>query len=141
MKTHEIAELVGGELRGDGEIEITSAAGLNSAGAEQVTFIEKDTGDLRTAAACLIVPPNFDAAYMSQSTLISVKNPRLAFALVAGRLHPPKFRKPEVHSTAFVSKSASIGSNVFIGAFVSVGENSTVGDGTHLRAGSKIGDD
>ncbi|MEO8572659.1 MAG: UDP-3-O-(3-hydroxymyristoyl)glucosamine N-acyltransferase [Pyrinomonadaceae bacterium] len=140
MKTREIAEFVDGELRGDGEIEITSAAGLNSAGTEQITFIEKDTGDLRTAAACLIVPPHFDAASMPQSTLISVRNPRLAFALIASRLHPAKNRHPEVHATAVISESASIGVNIFLGAFVSVGDNSTVGDGSHVRAGSKIGD-
>ena len=140
MKTREIVELVGGELRGDGEVEISSAAGLNSAGAGQVTFIEKDTGDVRTAAACLIVPPNFDGASMPQSTLISVQNPRLAFAIVAARLHPPKRREPDRHPTAVISRSASIGANVFVGAFVCVGDDSTVGDGTQLRAGSKIGD-
>ncbi|HUR98816.1 MAG TPA: UDP-3-O-(3-hydroxymyristoyl)glucosamine N-acyltransferase [Pyrinomonadaceae bacterium] len=140
MKTREIAEIVGGELRGDGEIEITSAAGLDSAGSEQVAFVDKQTDGARTAAACLIVPPHFDAAGMSQSALISVRNPRLAFALVAGKLHPPKLRPPESHASAIISKTASIGASVFVGAFVCVGDNSTVGDGTHLRAGSKIGD-
>jgi UDP-3-O-[3-hydroxymyristoyl] glucosamine N-acyltransferase len=140
MKTREIAELVGGELCGDGDIEITSAAGLNSAGADQITFIEKDAADLRTAAACLIVPRDFDPGSLSENTLIQVANPRLAFALVAARLHPPKSRKPEVHPTAVISKSASIGDNVFIGAYICVGDDSTVGDGTHLLAGAKIGD-
>ena len=141
MKTREIAELVGGELRGDGEVEINSVAGLNAAGAGQVAFVEKDTGDLGTGAGCVLVPANFDAARIPQSTVISVPNPRLAFALIAARLHPPKIRQPEIHHTAVISKSASTGGNTFIGAFVCVGDNSTVGEGTHLRAGSKIGDE
>jgi UDP-3-O-[3-hydroxymyristoyl] glucosamine N-acyltransferase len=140
MKTREIAELLGGELRGDGEIEITSVAGFDTAGTGQIAFIEKDAGDFNTTAGCVIIPSALDAARIPQSTVISVRNARLAFALIAARLHPPKFRRAETHVTAVVSESAVIGENVFVGAFVCVGDNSTVGEGTQLRAGSKIGD-
>ena len=141
MKTREIAELLGGELRGDGEIEINSVAGLNAAGIGQIAFIEKDTGHLSTAAGCVIVPSGFETTFIPQSTMISVRNPRLAFARIAARLHPPKLRQPEIHATAVISESASIGGNIFVGAFVCVGDSSAVGEGTQLRAGSKIGDD
>ena len=38
MKAREIAEFVGGELRGDGEIEITSVADLENAGNLKLFF-------------------------------------------------------------------------------------------------------
>ena len=40
MKAREIAELVGGELRGDGEVEIVSVSDFLTAGTEQIVFIE-----------------------------------------------------------------------------------------------------
>jgi UDP-3-O-[3-hydroxymyristoyl] glucosamine N-acyltransferase len=138
MKAREIAGLVGGELHGDGEVEITSVADLSNGAAGQVTFFEKD-GDLPdTAASCVIVPPGFTSS-RSVST-IKVRNPKLAFAHIAAVLHPPKDRGVEIHSSASISDSAKLGVNVFADAFTCIGDDSSVGDGTQLRAGAKIGD-
>jgi UDP-3-O-[3-hydroxymyristoyl] glucosamine N-acyltransferase len=71
---------------------------------------------------------------------IEVKKPKLAFALIAEILHPPKQRAPEIHSSSVIAPSAKVGDQVFIGAFVCIGENSNVGDGTQIRAGAKVGD-
>src|SRR5207302_7500561 len=79
-------------------------------------------------------------AALDFSCQIQVKNPKLAFALSAEVLHPPKQRPPEIHSSSVIAKNAKLGRDVFIGAFVCVGENSTVGDRTQVRAGAKIGD-
>ncbi len=137
MKTSEIAELVGGELRG-GDIEITACAGVEHATAGQIAFVESRDVPADTGASCLIVSgqakiPNGPAA-------IVVDRPKLAFAQVAAILHAPKRREPVIHPTAAISETASIGRNVFIGAFTCVGEGSHIGDGTQLRAGAKVGD-
>jgi UDP-3-O-[3-hydroxymyristoyl] glucosamine N-acyltransferase len=89
-------------------------------------------------AACVLVPENFE--YGSANTIIKVKNPKLAFSLVAEVLHPPKRREPEIHPSAVISDSADISLEVFIGAFTCVGDNSIIGEGTQLRAGAKVGD-
>ena len=60
MKAREIAELVGGELRGDGDLEIVSVSDFLTAAPEQIVFIEKPDRELTTDASCLIVPPGFD---------------------------------------------------------------------------------
>ncbi|MEP7147696.1 MAG: UDP-3-O-(3-hydroxymyristoyl)glucosamine N-acyltransferase [Acidobacteriota bacterium] len=140
MKAREIAELVGGELRGDGDVEITSVASLTSAGDGHVAFVEKNIEHPETAASCLIVPINLKVSNSDHTTVIAVSNPRLAFSQVAAVLHPRKRRDPELHSNAVISKTARIGENVFIGAFTCIGDDTTIGEGTQLRAGVKIGD-
>jgi UDP-3-O-[3-hydroxymyristoyl] glucosamine N-acyltransferase len=140
MKAREIAEFVRGELRGDGDVEITSVAGLLNAGTNQIAFFEKPIDDLKTAAACLIVSDTIELPASLQTTVIVTTNPRLSFARVAALLHPRKHREAELHSTAMIARTAKLGSNVFIGAFACIGENSAIGDGTQIRAGAKIGD-
>lgn len=139
MKTCEIAELVGGELHGDGQIEIFSCASAETAGASQISFIEKnDIEPASSEAACIIVP--VDMTVSERRTVIRSVRPKLAFARIAAVLHPPKSRPAEIHPSAVIAPSAIVGSKVFIGAFVCIGENSKIGDRVHLRAGSKIGD-
>lgn len=137
MKTREIADLVGGELRGDGDVEITSVADIAAAQPGQIAFYEKGDEAPSTGASCVLTSSS--DAFDDLATIV-VKDPKLAFARVASILHPRKDRSPEIHSSAVISPTAKIGQNVFIGAFSCVGDNSTVGDGTHLRAGAKIGD-
>jgi UDP-3-O-[3-hydroxymyristoyl] glucosamine N-acyltransferase len=142
MKIDEIAEFLNGKLFGDGATEIFRVASLETAGENEISFLEKTElteQAAQTKASGLIVPENFEAQLLC--SFIKVKNPKLAFACIAGVLHPPKNRVPEIHPTAFISGNAKIGKDVFIGAFVCVGENSEIGDGTQIRAGAKIGDD
>jgi len=136
----ELAALVGGRVCGDGSISIQSVANLESAGAGDIAYVEDDklfASANQTKASCVITPVGVD---VKVSCRIEVKNPKLAFALMAEVLHPAKQRRPDIHRTAIISPAATIGPDVFIGAFVCVGENSTIGDRTQIRAGAKIGD-
>ena len=53
MKTREIADLVGGELRGDGDIEIVSVADISNATSGQIAFFDKSDPP-PTDASCVI---------------------------------------------------------------------------------------
>jgi UDP-3-O-[3-hydroxymyristoyl] glucosamine N-acyltransferase len=140
MKTREIKDLVGGELRGDADVEITSVAEILNAEPGQIAFFDKSEELPATGASCVLVSSDARFTQSSSTVLIAVKNPKLAFAQAAALLHPRKHRGPEIHSSAVISSSARVGADVFVGAFCTVGENSIIGDGTHLRAGAKIGD-
>lgn len=145
MKTSEIAEFVGGELFGDGEIEIGAAASIGDAKAGQIAFFEKPSDMPATDASCVIVPSNFalfkaETRPVESVSLIRVGNPKLAFARIAAVLHSQKSRTAEIHPSAVISPTAQIENGVFIGAFTCVGKNSRIGDETQLRAGAKVGD-
>jgi len=140
-KVSELAAHVGGRVFGDGDIMIRRVAGLDSAADGEITYVEDEKvfeAAGASKASCVIVP---EAANVNAPCRIEVKNPKLAFSLIAEVLHPPKQREPEIHSTAVIAPSADIALEVFIGAFVCIGENSTIGPGTQIRAGAKIGDD
>ena len=57
MKTHEIAETLSGGLIGDGQIEITSVADIDTAAEGDIAFLEKT--EFTTQASCVIVSKSF----------------------------------------------------------------------------------
>jgi UDP-3-O-[3-hydroxymyristoyl] glucosamine N-acyltransferase len=136
MRIREIAELVGGDLHGDGDVEITSVAALDLAGEGQLAFFEKAEGDLQ-GGACVIVPVDFAGA--ASATLIRTADPKLAFSRAAAVLHPPRKHAPMVHPSAFVRDSADVASDAVVGPLVLVDENSVIGPGTHLHAAAIVG--
>lgn len=137
MQTREIAEVVGGELVGNGEVQIDSVAALGSAEGSQVAFCDKEELG-QTGAGCVLVRRGITRH--DSSTLIRVDDPKLAFTLIANILHPAKAYASQRHSSAIVSATAQLGAGVFLGAFTCVGDESRIGDNTVLRAGTKVGD-
>ena len=140
MKIKETAELTGGELFGNGENEIFGAASLKNVQTGEISYVEnvEKTENLsQTKASCLLVPENFDAKL--PCSFIKVKNPKLAFAKIAEKLHPFKWRTEDNHKTAIIdSPLENILAN-FIGAFVTIGEDCFVNYGTQIFDGVRIG--
>lgn len=136
----ELAAHVGGRVVGDGGISINRLASLDSAGEGELAYVEDAklfAAAVGSKASCVIIPSGADVKVHCG---IEVTNPKLAFALVAEILHPPKQRPAEIHELAVISPSAKIGKDVFVGAFVCIGEGSSVGERTQIRAGAKVGD-
>jgi len=141
MKTvSQLSDRVGGKVFGDGNVVIERVASLESAGEHDLSYLEDEKffeAARQCHASCVLVPVG---ATVDLPCRIEVPQPKLAFALIAEILHPPKRRAPEIHPSAVVAEDAKIGRDVFIGAFVCVGEGSIIGDRTQIRAGAKIGD-
>lgn len=136
----ELAAHVGGRVLGDGDISVYRLASLDAAGAGDLAYVEEEklfAAAADTKASCVIIP---SGAAVKVPCGIEVTNPKLAFALIAEVLHPPKHRPAEIHHLASISPAAKIGKDVFIGAFVCIGEETSVGDRTQIRAGAKVGD-
>ena len=135
----ELAAHVGGRLSGDGRILIERVAAVENAEQNSIAFVE-DAKLLERArqsrASCLIVP---EGATVDGKCCIEAAHPKLAFALIAEVLHPPRKREPSTHATAIVAPSAQIDEGVHIGAGVSVGEKTHVGAGTQVYDGAIIG--
>ena len=136
----ELAAHVGGHVFGDTNIVVHRVAGLETAAEGEIAYVEDEkffAVASASKASCVIAPEGADVQALCR---IEVKKPKLAFALIAEILHPPKQRTPEIHPSSVIAPSAKVSDRVFIGAFVCVGENSSVGEGTQIRAGAKIGD-
>jgi UDP-3-O-[3-hydroxymyristoyl] glucosamine N-acyltransferase len=141
MKIEKIVEFLDGQLRGESDTEIYAVAAVEKAQTGEISFVESIEKVAQTInlsginASCLIVPENFDAPL--PFSVIKVKNPKLAFAKIAARLHPSK-RQNGWHETVVVSQNSDVRAN-FIGAFVTIGENTRIGEGAQIYDGAKIG--
>jgi len=138
-KVAELAAHLNAAFTGDGGIEIHRVASLETADEGEISYVEDEKFfDAANAskASCLIVP---SGSFISAPCRIEVKRPKLAFALVAELLHPPRKRVASVHPTTVVAGSAAIGDDVYLGPNVVVEEDSRVGNGTRIEAGVVVG--
>jgi UDP-3-O-[3-hydroxymyristoyl] glucosamine N-acyltransferase len=140
MRVRELAEWLGAPFEGDGEIELTGVAPIESAAGRELSFINsrKAASQAGTSAAgCLIVTADF--ANDAGRTVIRAASPRAAFARAIGRLYPVAPRAPGVHPSAVLGEGARIGDGASIGPHASIGEGSMIGAGTIVGAGCRIG--
>src|ERR1039458_7384129 len=127
MKLGELAKMLGAELRGDAELEVTGVKGIEEAGPTEVTFVAnpKYAGLARTTrAAAVLVEPEFQE--IAAATL-RLKNPYLAFSRALGIFYQPPVYAPGIHPTAVIDPTAEIGEEAHIGADVVVGPQVRLG--------------
>jgi UDP-3-O-[3-hydroxymyristoyl] glucosamine N-acyltransferase len=139
MRLGDLAERLGAELVGGAgaslaetrEREIDGVAGIETAGARQVSFVAnpKYAGMVKTTrAGAVIVEPEFCAPEAAAVATLRVKNPYLAWAKAIEVFHPAPRYEPGVHATAVIAASAKLGERAHVGAYVVVGERCVVGE-------------
>lgn len=140
MRVTDLSAHVGGVVVGDANVVIHRVASLDLAGEGEIAYVEDEKHfDAANAsnASCIITPKG---APLTASNRIEVEKPKLAFALIAEILHPPKRQQPYIHEASVIAESADIALTAFVGANVSIGEHSQVGSGTQIHPGASIGE-
>jgi UDP-3-O-[3-hydroxymyristoyl] glucosamine N-acyltransferase len=150
LTVSDLAAHVGGRLVGNGDIEIERVADLGTAGTGEIAYVDDEKfleAGKASRASCVIVSSELathlqesQEAETTQRTLIEVPKPKLAFALIAGLLHPQKRREPYMHPTSVIAEGADIDLTVYVGPNVAIGEGTRIAAGTRLEAGVAIGD-
>ena len=139
MKLRELAERLDCVVEGDGDIEIVRVAGVQDAGAGDVTFVANPKYEkllATTAASAVILKREGPTA---PCAVLRAEDPYLAFAR-AVRVFAPEWRPaPGVDSHAVVAADAHLGRDVAIGAFVAVESGAAVGDRTVIFPNVTIG--
>ncbi len=147
MKLKALAEMIGAELSGPGELEITGVAGVQDAGKGDITFIAglNNLKDLeKSAASAALVPP--DTPVMSLP-LLRVKNPRLAFARALELFYVKPYQPKGISDKASIGRNVVIGVDPSILPYAVVDDGARIGDrvtlypGVYIGQGSSIGDD
>jgi UDP-3-O-[3-hydroxymyristoyl] glucosamine N-acyltransferase len=147
MKLRDIAEALGCELVGDGDVEITGVEGMERAGPTELTFLANPKYAHRVkesrAAAILVNEAVTKAPIRS---LVS-KNPYLDFARALELFYQPPAPAPGIHPTAVIGATATVGNGASIGAYTVIGDNVRIGKNAILYPhvviyeGVEIGDD
>lgn len=137
----EIAKLVQGHVLGDGNVEVTGIASMQSAMAGDLVFVEdeKKLGAALESKAGAVIAGEFAAGKASAKSLLVCAQPRLAFARAAQLVSAGAAHVEGIHPSAIVHSSARLGKNVSVGERVVIGENVEVGDGARIGAGCVIG--
>ena len=147
----EIAECADGEVVGDAGYHITSVATLQSAKADQISFLsnKKYTKYLADSNAGAVIVSREQLDNVPNNAIV-VDDPYVAYAKVARLLNPIKSSVSGIHSSASVAEDCSIDSTVSIGAHAVIGSGVTIDknvvigpgcvllDNVHIGAGSEL---
>ncbi len=147
-----LVEVLGGQLIGDGAIELSGIAPLDAAGAAHITFLSNPKLKSQAAAskaAALIVSekdnPDIGAEYAGARVVTA--NPYAYFARTAqifaaqSAIVPPAGVHPSavVDPSAAIDPTASIGPHVVIEAGAKIGEQAVIGAGCYIGRHAVIG--
>lgn len=144
MLLADIVARLGGELRGDGAIDIVQVAPLERAGGQEIGFVAqaKYRSALQTTqAGAVIVPPALAAE--CRVACIVTPEPHVYFARLAQCLNPLALGAAGVHPQAVVLSalpaSVSVAPLAYVGEDCEIGENVHIGPGCVVERGVRIG--
>lgn len=143
MKLSELAALTGAQVEnGDGETEITGAAGLDEAVPGQVTFLANPryTPRIKTTRASAIYLTE-DAPIENKIHVLRSKDPYLAYTRALRAFHPEPAFVPMIHGSAVIDPSAEVDENVWIGPCAVIGPNSRIAAGVRIYPNVTIYED
>lgn len=154
MTLAQLAELVQGQLHGDGSLVIKGARPLLEAGPADITFVENEKYARqlpRSKAAAAVVHQLVPSCALAQ---IITPDPLAAFAVIVQHLRGHKDKRPArldpraaIHPTArigpgctvlpfaFVGEGSVLGARCLIHSQVSIGRNCRIGDDVVLHPG------
>ncbi len=139
MKLKDLADKMGAELSGSGDIDIIGVAGVRDAGQGYITFITGNTyiKDLeRSRASAAFVPLGTPVMPLP---LLRVKNPRLAFARAIELFYISPYRSGGISGQASIGKDVTIGDDCSIYPFAVLADNVRIGNRVTIHSGAYIG--
>lgn len=147
MKLRELAERLQSSFTGDGEVEITGVASIETAGPGQLTFLTNPRYRRRlreTRAAAIIVAKDYEDLPLPT---VRSANPYLTFARALEFFYQPPPFPAGIHPTSVVSPRARVGRDATIGPYCFIDDDVHIGDRARLHSfvsiyrGARIGDD
>ncbi len=137
----ELADIVGGELVGDGDVEICGVAGIKEAAPGDITFVANPRYAEflgATKASAVIGGPELSPL----KPLIRIENPYYAYLQVLNLFAEERAVRYArgVHETAQVHNGVVLGADVCIGAFCTVSAGARIGARTTILPGTFVGD-
>lgn len=136
----QLADMVGGEVVGDGACVITRVAPIQDADNGAISFVgsAKYQKYLATTGASAVIVTRELASALTIPALI-VNNPRAVHARVTALLHPAYVPAAGIHPRAVVASSAVVAKTACIAANVVIEEHAQIGENAWIEAGCVIG--
>jgi UDP-3-O-[3-hydroxymyristoyl] glucosamine N-acyltransferase len=138
----ELAEAIGAEARGDGARMLSGVGALDTAGPEEVAFLEHRRWLpllAGTRAGAVVLDARFADRLPEGSAALLTASPQLGFARIAALLHPTPAPRPGVHPSAAVAETARLGPGCEVGPFAVIGDAAEVGEGCVIGPHAVVG--
>ncbi|NBI13485.1 UDP-3-O-(3-hydroxymyristoyl)glucosamine N-acyltransferase [[Haemophilus] felis] len=139
----ELATKIGATIRGNADVFVESIAPLDKALPNQLTFISnaKFRPLLANSQAGILVVSESDVEFCSEhSNLLIVKDPYVAYAILAQHMDTTPKAAHGIHKQAVVSELATIGENVSIGANAVIERGAVIGNGAIIGPNCFVGE-
>jgi len=130
----DLAAACGGRLVGDGAAVVEGVRSLGAAGSCDLSFVaDAKAGKAAAASAAGVLLARSADAFPGR-TVIEVKDPSAALAVLLEQAFPPRRARPGVHPTAIVAAGARVSPGAEVGPYAVVGEETEVAEGAILEA-------
>ncbi len=135
----ELAEHVGGVVKGNGDLVISSVSTLENATEDQITFLNNKKYEkhlLTTSAGAVVVAKQVE----SSASLIIADDPYFAFMQLVVLLHGHR-KHPAVgiSEKASIADTAQLGENCHVSDFVTISDGVKIGNNCYFYPGAFIG--
>nr|WP_314559453.1 UDP-3-O-(3-hydroxymyristoyl)glucosamine N-acyltransferase [uncultured Capnocytophaga sp.] len=139
----QIAEVLGGEVEGNPEIEVYKLSKIEEGCEGSISFLANPKYKhfiYTTDASIVIVGKDFEAETPIKATLVKVEDAYGAFSRLLEFYNNVKLNKIGIEQPSFIAATASLGQNVYVGAFAYIGENVIIGENVKIYPHVYIGD-
>lgn len=139
----QIAQIIGGQIEGDGNVSVGSFGKIEEAKAGQLAFLANPKYEehlYSTGASIIIINQSQQLKQPVSATLIRVPDAYSAFASLLDAYQKIRTQQLSgIQEPAYIHPTATMGDQVFIGAFAYLGENVVIGKGSKIFPGVFLG--
>ncbi len=140
----QIAQMVGGTVKGDNSGKIRMLARIQDAKAGEISFLSNPRYEqyiYNTKATAVIVGRDFVPKKEIPATLIQVEDPYTSFTVLLEEYHKLlSFQKAGVEQPSYIGDNCQVGKGIYRGAFSYIGSSVTLGDNVKVYPHTYIGD-
>lgn len=141
IRLAELAEHLGADVHGDGDLAITGIASMNTAREGQITFLSNSLyqEQLLTCKASAVVLTEENLSFCQHLSALVVKDPYISYARLAQLLDSTPAPAKDIAPSAVIAADAKLGQNVSIGANAVIEAGVELGDNVVIGAGCFVG--
>lgn len=142
---NQVAAMLGGEVKGNGNEKINMLAKIQDGKKGQIAFLSNPKYEqyiYTTQASAVIVKKDFVPKKDINTTLILVDDPYTSFTALLEEYHKLlSFQKSGIEQPCFIGENSIVGNGVYRGAFSYIGNNVKIGDNVKIYPHAYVGDD
>ena len=140
MKLHALADIIGGKIQGNPDVDITGVSGIGDAKKGDITYL-LDINILSEVppigASALIVK---EAMKELNVSMLVVENPQYAFAKTLEIFYGKPYSPSGISDKAFVGTHVRMGDDVSVHPYACISNNVELGRGVTLSSGVFLGE-